>query len=359
MAFWNKKIINFEDRYFGLDLSDMSVKVFQLEKSGRIDRVRSFNSKEIKIGLINNGRIIDKEKVSQIIREAVRSAGPKKINTKKVVCSIPESKVFLRTVSIPKVSESEAREAIKWEIEESIPLLVDQVYYDWQFLEQEGGKQNVLTVAVAKEIIKELVTTLEYSGLSVYGLEMESIATARSLIANNPKEEACLLIDMGAEKTSFIIVKKNIPYFTSSIPFSSSNMTEVIASQMNVAREEAEKIKTTQGIEHSFKNNSIFNLMKPFLENLAVEVEKTMDFYHNMSKVPVEINKIIISGGGANLRGLMPYFTTRLSKEVVFGVPWGNLNLGNNLPPISKNDSARYATAVGLAMRGINYGNKT
>jgi type IV pilus assembly protein PilM len=360
MAFWNKKIINFEDQFFGLDLSDLSVKVFQLEKSGKFDRIRSFNSKDIKPGCIENGRIINREKVSRIIAEIIKTAGPKKINTKKVICSIPESKVFLRTISIPKINENEAQEAIKWEIEASIPLSVDQVYFDWQFLDQVENKQNVLTVAVAKETIDDLIATLEDAGLSVWGLEMESIATARSLIPKNSQNgDIFLIIDMGAEKTSFIITENNVPYFTSSLPFSSSGITDVIASQMNVAVEEAEKIKTTQGIEHSLENDSVFKLIYPFLENLSVEVEKTIDFYHNMFKNPKEINKIIISGGGANLKGVVPYFATRLSREVTLGLPWINLNLGKNLPPISMNDSARYATAVGLAMRGINYGNKT
>lgn len=342
-----------------MDLTDFSVKIFELEKNGKLDSIRSFSSKEIPPGLVENGIILNKEKVGEIIKEAINAAGPKKINTKKVICSIPESKVFLRTISIPAVSEEEAVEAIKWEVEASIPLSVDQVYYDWQFLDKENGKQNVLTVAVSREIADSLIDLLEGCGLVVYGLEMESIPSVRSLIsAEAKKEDVFLIVDIGAEKTSFIITKKNIPYFTSSIPFSSSGITDVISSQMNVSHDEAEKIKLAQGIEHALENNAIFNMMRPFLENLSVEIEKTIDFYKTMSKEKREdINKIIISGGGANLKGLIPYFSTRLSREVVFGSPWVNLNLGKNLPPISRNDSARYATAVGLAMRGINYGN--
>jgi type IV pilus assembly protein PilM len=359
MAFWNKKIISLSDRYFGLDISDLSVKVFQLEKNGRFDRVRSFGAKEMKSGFLDNGKIINREKIIEVIKEAIASAGPRKINTKKVICSVPESKVFLRTISIPKISEEEAAEAVKWEIEASIPLSVEQVYYDWQFLNQENGKQNVLTVAVSKETVDELVSLMSECGLSVYGLEMESIATSRSLVADCGKEEVCLIVDLGGEKTSFIIVKNSIPYFTSSIPFSSSGITEALSSSLGISREEAERIKITQGIERSLENDPILGAVFPLLENLAVEIEKTIDFYRSVSKCytdkcSLDINKIIVSGGGSNMKGLVPYFTTRLGKEVVLGNPWINLNLGRNLPPISRDDSARYATAVGLAMRGID-----
>ena len=352
MAFWNKKIISPDNKYLGLDLSDLSVKVFQLEKKGNIDKIRSYNSKSISPGLIDNGKIINKEKVGLIVKEAVEKSGPKKISSRKVVCSLPESKVFLRIISIPRISEEEAREAVKWEIEASIPLSADQVYYDWQFLDQEDNKQNVLTVAVSKEVVDDLIYVLEYAGLSVYALEMESIASVRSLIPKNAsKNESYLIVDMGGDKTSFVITKSNIPHFTSSIPFSADGITDSIAKCLNISKQEAEKIKTLRGIEHFSEDDSIFNSVKPFLENLSVEIEKTLDFYQDMSKIPAKINRIIISGGGANLKGLVPYLTTRLKKEVVLGDPWINLNLGKNLPPVSRENSISYATAVGLAMR--------
>ena len=362
MAFWNKKIINLEDKYFGLDLGESSVKVFQLEKDGNLDRIRSFNVREISPGLIENELILEPEKLSKIIREAISSAGPKKINTKKVICSIPESKVFLRTISIPIIKEEEAAEAVKWEIEAGIPLEVDRVYFDWQFLEQKDGKQNVLTVAVSKEVVDNLVALLESCGLSVYGMEMESISTARSLIARNvEKEAAYLIVDIGTLKTSFIIIQNGVPCFTSSIPFSSHGITDLIASQMGISREEAEKIKIFQGIEHSSAGeaNPVLAMLKSLLENLSTEIERTIDFYHTLPDSETELKKVIISGGSANLKGLVPYLATKLSYEVVLGNPWTNLNLGKNLPIISRADSVRYATVIGLAMREIDYGNKT
>lgn len=352
MVFWNKKIINLEDEYVGVDIGDSSVKVFQLEKNGNLDKIKGFGFQSFSVGCVNDGQIKNKDEVTGAIKEAFRNSGPKRIKAKKVICSVPESKVFLRIISIPPVNQNEAQEAVKWEIESSIPLTVDQVYFDWQFLDVANGKQNVLTVAVEKAVADERIEVLERAGLTVYGLEMESIAAVRSLI---PKEAEMnrifLVVDIGAEKTSFIISEGCVPYFTSSIPFSSAGITDVISKATNSSLEEAESIKTAQGIERSFDNNSIFKSVRPLLENLSVEIEKTIDFYHNISKNTGEIERIVISGGGASLKGLIPYLTTRLEKEVILGDPWINLNLGKNLPPISKDNSLRYAVVIGLAMR--------
>lgn len=362
MGFFTKKIISLDDRTFALDLSDLSVKAFQIEKKGSLDSIRSYCSLDFPDGYIIDGRIMEKEKVADMIKQALKQAGPKKINTKKVVCSLPESKAFLRKINIPEMDEKEAREAVRWEIEASIPLTCDQTYYDWQFLDIRDGKQDVLTAAVSRDIVDELMEVLSMAGLDVYGLEIESIATVRSLIPRETSpQDVSLIVDLGALRTSFIISEGNVPYFTSSIPFSSQSITDFISKTLKIGQKEAENIKKTQGIEHSVENenNSIFNSIKDILENLSAEIEKTIDFYQSMSQKSSGVSRVIICGGGANLRGLIPYLTARLCKEVMIGDPWSNLNLGNNLPIISKEESVSYATAIGLAIRNNEYGNKS
>ncbi len=359
MSFLTKKIINFEDAFFALDLSDLSVKVIQLEKDGKIDKIRSYASLDIPKGVIEDGVIVDKDKTVEIIKAAIKKAGPKKIKTKKVICSIPESKAFLRIINIPKMEEKEAQEAVKWEIEASIPLSVDQVYFDWQFLDIVDGKQNVLTVAVAKEIIDSLVEVMREAGLDIYGLEVESVASVRSLVPQNAsKGEIYLVVDLGADRTSFFIAEGNVPYFTSSIPFSSESLSDAISKSLGVSGDKAEQMKIIQGIEYSLESTSLFEIAKPLLENLSSEIEKSMDFYHEISKGSGEVKKIVICGGGASLKGIVPYLTTKLSKEVTVGDPWVNLNLGNKLPIINRETSMRYSTAVGLALKKIYYGDK-
>jgi type IV pilus assembly protein PilM len=351
MNLWNKNLIKFQERCFGLDLNDFSAKVFLLDRNKKKDVVRSYNMVSMNSGYMRDGRILDKDNVAKLLKELVKRAGPKKINTKKVICSIPESKVFLRTISIPLVNEYEAESAVKWETEASIPMSVDKVYYDWQFLEQENGKQKVLTVAVAKEVVDDLVGVLEQAGFEVYGLEMESIACVRSLVpaGNGAELRSFLIIDVGAEKTSLIISRGHVPYFTSSIPFSSSALTDQISVRMNVSREEAEKIKIAQGIDMN-ADSAIFNSARPFFENLAVEIEKTIDFYQTITPNAEKVGQIILSGGGANLKGFPEFLISRITGDVTLGDPWGNLRLNGKLPSISRENSLRFATAIGLSM---------
>lgn len=258
------------------------------------------------------------------------------------------------------MNEEEAAEAIKWEIEASIPLSVDQVYYDWQFLDKKDGKQNVLTASVAQDFSDELCGILEKCGLEVCCFEMESIAIARSLIPQEAKkEEIYLIVDIGSVKTSFIVSEGNVPYFTSSIPFSSSAITDEISSQLNLAKNEADQVKIDEGIDNSNGNNSILSSINPLLESLAIEIEKTIDFYQSMPNSSLKSVKIMLVGGGSNFKGLLAYLKSKLSWDVSIGDPWINLNLDKKLPVINQANSVRFAVSIGLAMRGENYGNKT
>ncbi|HLN19046.1 MAG TPA: type IV pilus assembly protein PilM, partial [Patescibacteria group bacterium] len=346
---------NFENKFVAIDICDLSIRILELEKNGSIDKIRSFGMVNVPPGLIEDGRIVEKEKVTKIIQKAIKEVGPKKVSTNKVICSLPESKAFLRVINIPKVSEEEANEAVKWELEANIPLTTDQVYFDWQFLDELGGKQRILTVAVAREIVDDITQVLSAAGLEVYGLELESISCARSLIPQKvDNKEISIIVDIGSKKTSFIIVEGTTPYFTSSIPFSSQILSETIAGKLSVAREEAEKIG--KGLEFSIENNAVFNVIKPLFESLAVEIEKTAEFYKSMSKEAQDIGHIILCGSGANIKGIIPYLATRLNIDIIFGDPWINLKFGNNLPVIDHDNSLGFSTAVGLAMKKIEYG---
>ena len=267
---------------------------------------------------------------------------PKKIKLKKVVCSLPESKAFLRIVSVPKMNEKEMAEAVKWEMEANIPLPLEQVYYDWQIIPEEllieKNKANLLVAAISKTTVDEIIGVLEESGLEPVGLEIESIAQARSLIADK-NNQTILIVDIGDRRTTFSANKEGLPCFTSSVPICGQVLTDVIAKGMNISFEEAEKLKITYGIGSDFKNDPLFKLQKPVLESLVQEIERSIDFYLTCLKYSQNIDKIILCGGGANMKGLLPYLSKKLGREMELGNTWTNIRLGKNLPIIERSQS--------------------
>lgn len=359
MSFLNKKIFNDDSNVFGLDLSDLSIKAVQIENNGSIDSISSYCSVPIPANCISDGEIQNKDQVIAAIKKAIEIASPNKIKTKKVICSLPETKAFLRIISVPKMDESEIKEAVKWEMEANIPLPLEQVYYDWQIIPEnlfpEKNKISLLVVAISKNVVDLAIETLELAGLDPVGLEIESIAQARSLLLESNNEETVLVVDIGDRRTSFSVTKGGVPCFTSSIPLCGQSLTDAISKGMNVSFEEAEKIKISYGIGNDFKNDAIFKLSKPILENFAQEIDQSIDFYLTGLKYSKSIDKIIICGGGANTKGIVPYLSKKLGRTIEFGNPWINMKIGKELPAIEKSQSVQYSTAIGLALKGLHY----
>lgn len=359
MSFLNKKIFNNGADVFGLDLSDLSLKVVRLENNGTSEYVASYATVTLAGGAISDGEIQQKDQVVTAIKKVIAAAAPEKMKTKKVICSLPETKAFLRIVTIPQMNDAELNEAVKWEMEANIPLPLEQVYYDWQMVPSEllleKNKINILVVAIAKSVVDQTIEVLELAGLEPVGLEIESIAQARSLLLEANEKETVLIVDIGDRRTSFSITKGGVPCFTSSMPLCGQSLTDVISKGMSVPFEEAEKIKIAHGVGDDFKNNELFKLVKPILENFAQEIERSIDFYITGLKYSESIDRIVLCGGGANTKGILPYLSKKLGREIQLGNPWINMNFGKNLPLIDRNQSLQFSTVIGLALKGLHY----
>lgn len=256
------------------------------------------------------------------------------------------------------MKEDEVKEAIKWEIEANIPLTLDQVYYDWQILDlnltKEKDKMSVLVIAVSRANVDQFQEVLEGAGLEPVGLETESIAEARSLLLESEEKKTTLIVDIGDRRSSFLVAIGSSPCFTSSVPLSSQMITEAISKSLQISFEQAETMKIKNGLGSMAEKSPVFLAAEPILESIAVEIEKSIDFFLTSFTTSQKIEHIIFCGGGSNMHGLLPYMAKRLGRPVEIGNPWINVHLGKRLPLIDHDHSIQYSTAIGLALRGLD-----
>lgn len=342
---------------FGLDLSDLSVKVVQLGLSGKHCNVSKYASYSVASGNIVDGEIKNPEGVRESISRCFQES---RISTRKVFCSLPEGKSFLRVIEVPILRQEQLEEAIRWQVEEHIPMGLDQLYYDWTPLQKsfskDPKKMNILMVAVARGVVDSFLGVLESAGLETIGMGTESVAQVQSLLAEDMDSiETVLVVDFGDRRTTFTFAVGGTPCFTSSISLSSQMMTDAIAKTLHISQEEAEKIKYEQGIGSFVKKDPVFQAIESILENLIQHIQTSMDFFVSGLKFSHSIDRIILCGGGANTEGLPVYLGKRLGKTVQRGDPWARMNLGKTIPKIPYQDALRYSTAIGLAWQGLQY----
>jgi type IV pilus assembly protein PilM len=351
---------------FSLDISDLSLKFLMLRKRGKKFSVVSFGESQIEPGIIEGGEVKDEEKLAKIVKEAT-----KKVKTKYVIASLPEEKAFLQVIKMPIMSEEDLKSAIVFEAENYIPLPVNEVYLDCEIVPpvyNHLDHLDVLLAAIPKKTVDPYLRVLKKAGLKPIAFEIESLAIARALIENQTTTYSVLIIDLGATRTSFIIFAGKSVRFTTSIPVSGIHFTELIAKNLRISFEKAEKLKIIHGLKEGLKiklgektalektKGKIFEALIPALVDLVQQIKKYIDYYQAhayLSGLPPNgkrIHKLVLSGGGANLKGLKEFLELELKIPVEIGNPWINVGDVKNFP---KEKSLSFTTAIGLALKGI------
>jgi len=337
-------LLNLSTNIFGLDIGDLSLKVAFLKKRGKRIELKTYGEKILPPDYFFKGEIKKEKEVAQTIKKFIEE---KNISTPYVIAVLPETKTFIKTIEILSSDVGDVLETIKKEIEQHIPLELEEVYFDWQRFSQ-NGKSKILVGLAPKSIVDSYVRILKMAGLKPVALEIESIAILRALIDKNEElMKPRIIIDFGATRSSLIIVDEGTIQLTISLPFSGEDLTKEIATKLKISLERAEKIKKEMGKEN--KDKILEEIVYSFLNNLTTTLGSHINFYEENSKRKIE--EIIICGGGANLFKLDSFLEENLKIKVKKGNPFQKIFKKNS--SLSEEDSLVYTTAIGLALRGL------
>jgi type IV pilus assembly protein PilM len=356
--------LTLKENAFGLDINDFSLKIVKLKKKRNGFKLVSFNEAKIPANVIEGGVIKDEATLAEVIKSACNSVKGKKLNTKYVIASLPEEKSFLQVIQMPKMEEKELSLAVPLEAENYIPLPIGEVYLDYQVIppiKDYFNNSEVLIVAMPKTIVNSYVSCFKKAGLIPIALEAEGESIARALVKKEKNTAPLVLVDFGQNNTDLIVFSGNSIRFTSSIPISSQQLTLAISESLKIDFETAEKLKIEYGLsdeKSSEKAIKVSKIIKPILEDLIDQIKKYLNFYRDHSSYEYllpsgKIEKILLCGGGAGLKGLVELMSKNLNISVEIGDPLVNFG-SKNEKDIKKNNIISFTTAIGLALRESN-----
>jgi len=359
-------ILDLKYEAFGLDINDLSLKIVKLKKGHRGFALTSFNEVRIAPGIIEDGVVKEEDVLARIIKSACNTVKGKKIKTKYVIASLPEEKSFLQVIQMPKMTEEELEVAVPFEAENYIPMPISDAYLDFQVISPIKDYFNhleVLIVATPKKIVDSYISCFKKAGLIPIILEAESEAITRALVKTEANASLLILIDFGENNTDFIVVSGNSIRFTCSIPISSQLLTKAISDSLKIELHEAEKLKVDYGLigkktgKASTQAEKVSQAMAPVLEDLVAQIKKYLNFYREHSSYEYLLpegkkEKILLCGGGAELKGFSDYLAKKLETSVEIGDPLTNF-LSRKPKNIITKDLISFTTAIGLALRQV------
>lgn len=302
----------------GLDIGAAFIKLAQTE--GR---------KLITTGITNNplGKISpDTEgEIDQLAATIKKLWLDKKINEKKVALALSESVAYTRVINMPVLSTAELSNAIKYEAEQYIPVALSEVELSYEVIakpDKKTGdeKMRVLLVAASTRTLTGIVTALAKAGLETKNIETEMIATARVLVIEKNPPDITLLITIGAIATSLSIFNQSTLMFTHRLDTGSAAMTRAVASTLSLPILQAEEYKRSYGVRADVLEGKLSAAVSPITDNLVAEIKKAHTFINqnNLAGHPV---RVVLSGGGALVPGLLELISKATGLETTMGQP--------------------------------------
>lgn len=341
----------------GLDIGTRTVHVAELSSGRGGASVENFGGIELPHGAVREGEIVDSEAVSEAIRQLVGSTG---IRNKEVLLGVANQRVVVRQIDLPWMEEAELRESLRFQVQEYIPIPVEDAELDFYTLDEFQGEGDVrmsriLLVAAHMEMVGTLIRAATDAGLRPVGVDLNPFAVLRSVGTDSAVDEATeVLVDVGEGVTNIMVHENGVPRFVRVLVLGGGDITDGLASALGVDRDEAERLKKSTGLVEGASEEPA-RVITERANQFVDEVRSSLDYYQAQMG-SARIARVVLTGGGALLRGLPERVSSALRLPVEVGDPFARLDTGKGVK--LRGDELQQvapvlATAIGLALGGV------
>lgn len=267
---------------------------------------------------IIDGEIKKEDELVLKIDRCLKSNG---IKAKMGICTNNSTLIINREFKIPKVEDDEIETVVRYEIQQYLPINLDDYILQVKVLDEEKvhdkTKLNVRAIAYPDKIAKGYYNLLSKLNLKPYVLDV-NYNTVNKFInfldINNKyeykSEESIAFIDMGANFINVNIYKDGKLDFTRIIKAGGNDINEFFYETNSMKFEDVEKLKIER-IDLLDEEDKVNILVRQIIDEWIDKIEKIIHFYKNKS-MQNNIDKILIFGGCAKLNGLEKYMSEKI-----------------------------------------------
>ncbi len=334
---------------FGLDIGTTSIKAFSVKKSGGSYAIESLGiGPSPQKGILSESPE-DLQAFTEAIKHVIESAN---IKQKEVNIALPESQVYTKIIEMPSLSEKELAAALKYEMEQYIPLPLDQVKTDWQILGSTGPQSKttrVLLVAASQSLIKKYESIMDTLGLVPSTIETEMLSVHRALYPLVNNQTSNMIVHIGAATTNIAVVENGEIVMVFTVDKGGIAITRAISLDLGIDLAQAESYKKAYGLNKDAFEGKIGKSLFPILESILGDLKKTLLLYKEKNPNQA-VTQVILSGGSAQLPGVDIYLTNQLNIQVVLGNVFQVYGI-KNVPTQVESDSLSFNVVAGLALK--------
>ncbi|MBI3932632.1 MAG: type IV pilus assembly protein PilM [Acidobacteria bacterium] len=341
----------------GLDIGSSAIKAVELKSGGKGGaewQLVNIGVESLPPEAIVDGAIMDSGAVIDAIQ---RVFSANKIKTGDVGTSVSGNAVIVKKISLPQMSPEELAESIHWEAEQYIPFDIQDVAIDYEVIEGSGagGNMDVLLVAVKKDKVADYTSAISQAGKSCAIVDVDVFSLQNCYEVNYGVDPGRVvgLLNVGASIMNINILKGSTSIFNRDIAVGGNQYTDAIQKDLNLSFDQAEALKKGGRVEGA-SPESLHPILQAVSENIALEIQKTFDFFKATSSED-RIDRIFLSGGTSKVHGLRDLLADRFDAGVEILNPFNSItyNPRDFDPDFIAEIGPSAAIAVGLACRKV------
>ncbi|MEK9180565.1 MAG: type IV pilus assembly protein PilM [Patescibacteria group bacterium] len=344
--------------YLGVDIGTTSIKVVEVKPGKQLPQVINYGFLESSGHLARANQALQtstlklfEKEAAELLKLIIHEMKP---GATEAFASLPIFSAFTTVLDFPILSPKELSQALIYQAKQYVPQPLSEVALDWlkvgEYEDDKGFKhQQVLLISVPQEQIRKYQKIFKDAGLNLKALEIEGLSLARVFGGNDPTPT--VVVDVGSRSTNITFLDRGELRMSMQTDFAGASLTQALASSLEINPLRAEELKKERGISMSGPNFELSTIMLPFLDAIINEVRKAIYRYEIQLKSAAKVERVILSGGGANLRGIEKYFEREMGLPVVRATPFVKFEYGSELEPILGELGPVMSVALGLTMR--------
>lgn len=351
--------------YLGIDIGSAGIKLVEFHEERGRPKLHTYAYSERLPKELTTSPLDDVAGTAATIKLMMKKA---KVTASKAVTGLPISSVFSSVLSVARLADKEQKGAIEVQARKLISMPLEELILDTKVitpaeaLKTKGSAAvknlQVLLTAAPKKMVSKYLEVFKAAGLELVSLETEAFALIRSLVGKD--KSTLMIIDIGALRTSVLVVVGGIPYLSRSVDIGGLKLTQTAASVLGVPDDQAEAMKNDFRAMGTLSPGEIPAVFEPIVNQIVAEVAFSLKLFSGLDgqggsserpEAPKTVDKIILTGGGSLLPNLDAYLARKLNLRVFRGDPWARILYPDDVRPLLDEIGPRFSVAVGLAMR--------
>ncbi|MCS7066676.1 MAG: type IV pilus assembly protein PilM, partial [Fimbriimonadales bacterium] len=269
---------------------------------------------------VREGLVLEPDVAARGLRTALNQAG---VRQRSALVAVGGPQATARPVRLPPMTPDALRKSIQYEAARYLPSAAEEHLIGFEILHSAEDHLEVLLVAAPRSVVDSVIGTLEQAGIEVELVEIQPFASLRTVHAlwQAAMPHVFALLDIGGTHTQISVVRGGTLVLTRYIPIAGETLTAALKGYFHFSDEEANQIKRSLNLEELLQTgvpqeNPPLRLVQPILDELIREIRRSLNYYQSQVQTNKthegRIETAVLTGGGALMQGITPYFEHRL-----------------------------------------------